>query len=318
MLDGVVETLPNAERRDQMRKFVTVMLISAVATLALASTVGATYPGRNGLIAFHADVGDDGPQIFTIRSNGKQLRQITHVDGVAALPDWSPDGRRIALTLNECAIAVMDADGGNLHEVASDPGLCLSDANFTPDGARLVYTRFDIALEVEQVWSMNVDGSDQRFITAAGGPDPNVSPDGRKLSFKSWPDGALVVTNVDGSGIVQVSPSISVTYKHDWAPDGRHLVVSDNSSPSPTEAVNIVTVRPDGSDWTYLTHYPAGYRANVGGYSPDGKWIVFRLEGPGLVPTMYRIRPDGTDMHALYASATIVPRFIDWGPAARR
>ena len=43
-----------------------------------------------------------------------------------------------------------------------------------------------------------------------------------------------------------------------------------------------MTVRPDGSDWTYLTHYPAGYRANVGGYSPDGQWIVFRLEGPGL------------------------------------
>ena len=38
----------------------------------------------------------------------------------------------------------MDADGGNLHEVASDPDLCLSDANFTPDGARLVYSRFDI------------------------------------------------------------------------------------------------------------------------------------------------------------------------------
>ena len=28
---------------------------------------------------------------------------------------------------------------------------------------------------------------------------------------------------------------------------------------------------------------------------------------------MYRIRPDGTDLHALYASSTIIPRFIDWG-----
>jgi hypothetical protein len=41
-----------------------------------------------------------------------------------------------------------------------------------------------------------------------------------------------------------------------------------------------------------------------------------RLEGPGLMPTMYRIRPDGTDLHALYASSDVVPRFIDWGPAA--
>ncbi len=165
---------------------------------------------------------------------------------------------------------------------------------------------------------MKVDGSDQRFITAAGGPDPNVSPDGRKISFKGGPDGALFVANIDGTGIVQISPSISVTYKHDWAPDGQHIVVSDNSNPSPTEAVNIVTVRPDGTDWTYLTHYPAGYRANVGGYSPDGQWIVFRREGPGLVPTLYRIRPDGSDLHALYASSTIIPRFIDWGAAVPR
>ena len=293
-----------------------IVALAALATLALAPAASATYPARNGLIAFHVEGGQNGPQIFTVRPNGKQLRQITHVDGAAALPDWSPDGQRIVFTLNECAIGVMDADGGNLHEVASDAGACLNDANYTPDGARFVFTRFDFALEVEQIWSMKIDGSDQQFITDAGGPDPNVSPDGRKLSFKGPPDGALFVSNIEGSGIHQISPSTSVTYKHDWAPDGRHLVVSDNSSPTATEAVNIVTVRPDGSDWTYLTHYPAGYRANVGGYSPDGQWIVFRLEAPGRVPTMYRIRPDGSDLHPIFGSTTVVPRFIDWGPAA--
>ena len=290
--------------------FATVVL-TALATLALAPGAGATFPDRNGLIAFHADVGDDGPQIFTVRSNGKALRQITHLDSVAAVPDWSPDGRRVVFTLNECAIATVDADGDNLHDIASDPSVCLGDASFTPDGSRLVFVRFDL----EQIWSMNIDGSDQRFVTDAGSTDPNVSPDGLKISFKGPPDGALFVANIDGSGIVQISPSISVTYKHDWAPDGQHLVVSDNSDPAPDESVNVVTVRPDGSDWTYITHYPAGFRANVGGYSPDGQWIVFRLTGPDLVPTMYRIRPDGTDLHALYASSDIVPRFIDWGPA---
>jgi Tol biopolymer transport system component len=290
-------------------------VLAIVATLAFAGPAGATFPDGNGLIAFQAET-EQGIQIFTIRPNGHQLRQITHVDGAAGLPDWSPDGRRIAFTLNECAIALMDADGDNVQEIASDPDLCLSDASFTPDGARLVYTRYDPALDAEQIWTMKIDGSDQLFITDAGGPDPNVSPDGQKLSFKGA-EGALFVANIDGSGIVQVSPSISVTYKHDWSPDGQHLVVSDNSDPAPDEAVNVVTVRPDGSDWTYVTHYPAGYRANTGGYSPDGQWIVFRLEGPGLVPTMYRVRPDGTDLHALYASSTIVPRFIDWGPAAR-
>jgi hypothetical protein len=78
-----------------------------------------------------------------------------------------------------------------------------------------------------------------------------------------------------------------------------------------------VTVRPDGSDWTYLTHYPAGFRAYAGSYSPDGQWILFRLEGPGVVPTMYRIRPDGSDLHKIFQSSILVTRNIDWGPAAR-
>ena len=293
-----------------------IVALAITTTIAFAPAAGATFPGRNGLIAFQAET-EQGLQIFTVRPNGQQLHQITNVDGVASGPDWSPDARRIAFTLNDCSVAIMDADGGNLSILGEDPALCQNDPSFTPDGSRLVYTRFDPALEVEQIWSMNVDGSDQRFITQAGGPDPNVSPDGRKISVKGPPDGALFVANSDGSALVQVSPSISVTYKHDWSPDGQLLVVSDNSQPAPDEAVNIVTVRPDGSDWTYLTHYPAGFRANVGGYSPDGQWIVFRLEGPRLVPTMYRIRPDGSDLHKIFQSSTIVPRFIDWGPAAR-
>ena len=108
------------DRRRPRGAILAIAVLTALATLALVPGASATSPGRNGLIAFHADVGEDGPQIFTIRSNGKQLRQVTHVDGVAALPDWSPDGRRIVFTLNECSIAQVDADDGNLSEIASD------------------------------------------------------------------------------------------------------------------------------------------------------------------------------------------------------
>ena len=165
-----------------------IAILTILATLALAPGVGATSPDRNGRIAFQAQT-DHGVQIFTVRANGHDLRQLTHVDGDAAGPDWSPDGRRIAFSLNECSVAVMDADGDNLDVIASDPDLCQGDPSYTPDGSRLVYLRFDFALEVEEIWSMKTDGSDQRFVTDLGGADPNVSPDGRKLSFKGDPDG---------------------------------------------------------------------------------------------------------------------------------
>ena len=295
-----------------------ILAIAVLMILALAPATSATFPDRNGLLAFQAQT-DHGVQIFTVRPNGKDLRQITNVDGEATAPDWSPDGRRIAFAFNDCSVAVMDADGTNLQLIADDPAKCQGDPSWTPDGSRIVFMHFDwLGTGLEEVWSMRPDGTDKRVATSDGHVDPNVSPDGRQLSFKGLGVGALFVQNVDGSGLVQLSPSVSVAYKHDWAPDGGRLAYSETSEPGPNDAVNIVTVRPDGTDAQLLTHYPAPVKAWVGGYSPDGQWIVFRLEDHGQF-TLYRIRPDGTDLHAiLRASSTFVPRNIDWGPAVAR
>src|SRR5262249_36406987 len=148
---------------------------------------------------------------------------------------------------------------------------------------------------------MKLDGSDRRLVTTAGGPDPNVSPDGRTVTFKGA-EGALFASNLDGTGLRQVSPTMDVTYKHDWAPDGRHLVMSDKAEAPPEEAVNVFTIRPDGTGFRYLTHYGIGW-ANAGGYSPDGQWILFRLTVDGTF-TLYRIRPDGSDLHAVMPTST--------------
>ena len=313
-----IRSVSTAERRSRrsMTHIAATVGMVLIATLAIAPAASATYPDRNGLIAFQADTGT-GSQIYTVRPNGHDLRQITHLEGDATAPDWSPDARRIAFTFNECSVAIMDADGSDFSLIADDQSQCLSDPSFTPDGTRLVFGHFDwLGTGADEIWSMNPDGSDKHVVTGAGNTDPNVSPDGQKLSFKDATVGALFVQNMDGSGLGQVSPSVSVAYKSDWAPDGRRIVYSDNSEPGPNDAVNIATVRPDGTDLRYLTHYAAPLLAWVGGYSPDGQWIVFRLEDHGLF-TLYRIRPDGTDMHPILpSSTTFKPRNIDWGPAA--
>ena len=80
------------------RPFLVAPLAAAAALLACAPGALATFPGHNGRIAFHSATATEGRQIFTVRPNGRDLRQITHVAGDAINADWSPDGRRIAFT----------------------------------------------------------------------------------------------------------------------------------------------------------------------------------------------------------------------------
>ena len=296
-----------------------------MATFALAPAASATYPDRNGLIVFQADTGS-GYQIYTVKPNGHDLRQITHLDGDALHADWSPDGRRIAFAVQteaDCSnLAIMNADGSHLAIVAHGPDICEDEPSFTPDGSRLVFERYDAATNVDALWSMNLDGTDRHRIIAPpnGATDPNVSPDGRTLSFVGFNGQdlgqALFTVNMDGTGLTRLtSYATDVAIKQDWAPDGRHLVYTDNADTFDQPA-NVVTIRPDGTGSRGVTHYESpDRRAYVGSYSPDGQWIIFRVEDHGSY-ALYRARPDGSDRHAILPFSDFRPRGIDWGAAA--
>ena len=293
--------------------------------LATVSPAFATFPGRNGLIAFHADT-DNGTQIFTVRPNGQDLRQITFVSDDAVTPDWSPDGRQIVFEVDRAdpsscgaGIAIMNADGSNLVELTSNHTVCDFDPSFTPDGSRIVFDRFDPTTGEETIWSMDRNGNDRQPIGNCC-VDPNVSPNGKKLSFLRSTDvegeSALFTSAIDGSNLFQVTPfSFNVAIKQDWAPDGRHLVFTkDGDVLMPGISANIATIRPDGTHLRFLTHYEGGdVSAFVGSYSPDGRWIVFRLNDHGSFG-LFKMHPDGTHFKTILPLSSFKPRFIDWGP----
>jgi Tol biopolymer transport system component len=289
----------------------------------LVPQASATYPAHNGRIAFSA-LADGQYQIYTVRPNGHDLRQVTQVDGAAVFPDWSPDGRRIVFELDPpeshgepfCSISLMNADGSGLVDLTGDRNGCEGSPSFTPDGGRIVFARFDDATNTEAIWSMDLSGGDRRQITTAGNVNPEVSPDGSTLSFVF--DGesgkSLWAANIDGSGVRQLMPpAFDTAVKQDWAPDGSRIVFTVNADIFDRPA-NIATIRPDGTGLRYLTDFPSPeLRAYTGGYSPDGNWIVFRLEDHGNYG-LYRMRPDGGAMHAILRQSSFKPRYIDWGP----
>jgi Tol biopolymer transport system component len=301
------------------------LAVASFATIALllasASSAPATFPGRNGLIAFHSQTAN-GTQIFTVRPNGGDLRQITHVAGDAIRPDWSPDGRRIAFeidTADTAQVALMNADGSDLVTL---PGIGLfnGDPSFTPDGTRLVYSFFNE--EHGGVASMDLDGSDQRLIIDNDGEDPNVSPDARTISLTcaQVPEvlQALCTFPAGGGPVTPITPfTAEVGAKSDWAPDGQQLLFTDHADlPNPGDSANVAVVRPDGTGEHLLTHFRGGEtNAFAGSYSPDGRWTVFRLEDHGRFG-LFRMRPDGSHLRAILPLSDLAPRFIDWGPRA--
>src|SRR5436189_149008 len=195
------------------KRILELMPVLACLTLVLATAgaAHATFPGRNGLIAFQAQATADAHiQIYTVRQNGHDLRQITHVSGDATRPDWSPDGRQIVFEIDRdetpfCSIALMNRDGSNIVELTPNEFVCEQDPSFTPNGSRIVFNRFDGVDEA--FWSMDLTGNDRQRIGNCCA-DPNVSPDGRWIVFRLEDHGlsALYKMHPDGSHLRVILP----------------------------------------------------------------------------------------------------------------
>lgn len=304
-----------------MRRLLLIMVALAPA-LAMPPVATASYPGRNGLIAMGRDLEDGNRPILTMRPNGHDLTQITHVEGEHGLLDWSPDGRQITFTLNGCSIGFVDGDGANYRvlppeDPTSIPGedVCDGDSEFLPDGQRVVYDHYDARIDRETLNTMRLDGSDRRVLFE-GCCNPSVSPDGTQILFRPG-DGPLAVANLDGSGLRQVSPDWDVGIKADWAPDGSRIVFWNFRQPRADQLTNVYSVKPDGTGLTQLTHFTStAYRVSGTGYSPDGQWILFKLERTDLgLHAFYRMRPDGSELKRISELFDWAPRQIDWGAA---
>ena len=307
-------------------------LLAVVVTLVLGASVAgpasATYPDRNGRLLFQADTGS-GSQLYTIKANGHDLRQVTHVaNSDAVLADWSPDGMQIVYDHNSETfgrVEIMNADGTNVRVLAgtgTETGLTFAgDPSFTPDGEHIVFNKFVDATQDFGIWIMNLDGSGQHEIGDLPYGDPNVSPDGSTLLMLSSIDDqgrqqALFTASRSGGDVHQItSYDFDAGGKSDWAPSGSRVITSDNAN-IPEQSPNVVTIPAGGGEPFHVTHYtdPA-LRAYVGGYSPDGHWIVFRLEDHGQF-ALCLIRPDGTGLRTIMPLSSFRPRGIDWGPAA--
>lgn len=305
------------------------LLVAACIVFACVAPAGAlsTTAAPTGRIVFQKEgpkYGDG--QLFTIRPDGKGLRQITHGPTSWVNADWSPDGKTLAFShylSDRAPISLMNADGTNLREVTPEGN---QDApSFTPDGKSLVYTR-DPSPSQNGIWTIKIDGTGLRQLTANPfihngecGCDEGakVSPDGRKVAFvrvkRDNVTHALFSIGIDGTGLRRLLPYKLVVGTHiDWSPNGKRIAVTIGANLAPGKSANVATIGPDGKNLRWVTRFKGGQRnAFVGGYSPDGKRLVIRID-QGQKHGLYLVRPDGSGLHRIYSSPDI-ERGIEWG-----
>ena len=314
-----------------MRRRTAALATALVGTAALTAglvvsegSADATSPGPNGRIVFSANAGSgSGFEIYSIGADGTGLRRLTHLAGDATHPDWSPSGRRIAFALERkdgsSHVMVMRADGRNLRDLTRS-GFETQPA-FTPDGGHLV---FECDCGPQGIFMMADDGTDRHRLTTHEFPgqadsDPNVAPDALTVTFvRHQVEGQLqALFAVDLSGAHQrrlVPYERDVAIKHDWAPSSRQIVLTVDADYPGGRSPDVATIRPDGSHLRLLTHYTGGrFGAFAGSYSPDGRWVVFRVENLARKSfRLYKMHPDGTH-HVLIARLPFSPREADWG-----
>jgi TolB protein len=87
-----------------MRRTLLTTALALAAAAAAAAPANATFPGRNGPIAYRTWTFESGlGSMFTARPNGSGARVLTEQPGFFS--DWRADGRRIAYTTSSTPTA---------------------------------------------------------------------------------------------------------------------------------------------------------------------------------------------------------------------
>lgn len=167
----------------------------------------------------------------------------------------------------------------------------ISNAQISPDGARIVYSRQQVNKIEDKwesaLWIMNADGSQHRFLTKGSGP--RWSPDGKRILYlaEGEPRGTQIFVrwiDIDGPA-TQVTHATEKVADARWSPDGKSIAFAMFVPQKNTWTISMPP-EPHGAKWTPAPRIVESlhYRQDQVGFLDDGYTHLFVVQADGGTP----------------------------------
>jgi TolB protein len=185
--------------------------------------------------------------VYVQRVRTGERRQVSARAGVNGAPAWSPDGRRLALTLGGSNgnpdIYVLDLATQGLMRITEDPAID-TEPEWAPDGKSLYFTSDRAGSPQIYQAPVQPDARPRRItFTGTYNARPRVSPDGSQLAMVTLDNGNYRIAVQDlASGTVRVLSHGRLDESPSFAPNGATLIYSEREGNRGT----LATVATDG------------------------------------------------------------------------
>lgn len=198
--------------------------------------------------------------LWTVRTDGSALTQITGADDDVWSASWSPDGSRLVAigpAGGRAALVILTPDG-TIEQTIDLPGLTInSPPRWVPDGSRI------------------------SFSAAPGHAGPVD----------------VYTVRINGSQLINITNTpLTVEYSPVWSPDGTSFAFWVGT-PSGTDIR--IRDTDEGNERSLLLPDGRSTQGSLPRWSPDGQWIAFERVETDQESAVYAVRVDRTDVRLL-------------------